>query len=67
MAGDEEDDPLRNPRVSEAGTLADRVVVMGTDPGHIREIVEVDLARPRERTDDVFAEHEERIRALIGD
>lgn len=53
--------------VSEAVTLADRVVVMGTDPGHIREIVEVDLSRPRERTDDAFAEYEERIRALIGD
>lgn len=53
--------------VSEAVTLADRVVVMGTNPGHIREIVEVDLPRSRERTDDVFAEHEKRIRALIGD
>ncbi|MEM4781413.1 MAG: ABC transporter ATP-binding protein [Halalkalicoccus sp.] len=52
--------------VSEAVTLADRVVVMGTEPGHVREIVGVDLDRPRERTDAAFLAYEKRIRELIG-
>ncbi|MDL5361593.1 ABC transporter ATP-binding protein [Halalkalicoccus sp. NIPERK01] len=52
--------------VSEAVTLADRVVVMGTEPGHVREIVGIDLPRPRERTDSGFVEYEKRIRGLIA-
>jgi NitT/TauT family transport system ATP-binding protein len=53
--------------VEEAVTLADRVVVMEANPGRVREVVSVDLARPRHRTDAAFAEYVERIRGLIGD
>lgn len=53
--------------VQEAVTLADRVVVMGTDPGHVKEIVEVDLPRPRSRTDDGFGGYFEHILGLISD
>jgi len=33
--------------VDEAIFLADRVVVMGRDPGHIKEVITIDLQRPR--------------------
>jgi NitT/TauT family transport system ATP-binding protein len=51
--------------VEEAIKLGDRVVVMGTDPGHIREVVDVDFERPRARSDDAFGEYYERIVDLI--
>ncbi|ELK47408.1 putative sulfonate ABC transporter ATP-binding protein [Haloferax sp. BAB-2207] len=53
--------------VEEAVTLADRVVVMAANPGRVREIVSVDIDRPRERTESEFAAYVERIRGLIGD
>ena len=53
--------------VEEAVTLADRVVVMAANPGRVREIVPVDLDRPRRRTEPAFAAYVERIRGLIGD
>ena len=40
--------------VTEAIALADRVVVMGKDPGRIREIITVDLERPRKKETDEF-------------
>jgi len=46
-------------------TLADQVVVLSGSPGTVREVVDVDLTRPRERTDTAFAEHQERILSLI--
>jgi NitT/TauT family transport system ATP-binding protein len=52
--------------VEEAVTLADRVVVMAAEPGRVREVVPIDLARPRTRTAPAFAEYVERIRDLIG-
>ena len=51
--------------VEEAVTLADRVVVMGRDPGQLREIVPVDIDRPRSRTDAAFGTYAERVRSLI--
>lgn len=36
--------------IEEAVYLADRVVVMGTRPGHLKEIVPIDLPRPREES-----------------
>jgi NitT/TauT family transport system ATP-binding protein len=51
--------------VDEAVTLADRVVVLTDSPGRVHEIVDVDLERPRHRTDGAFGELEGRIRSLI--
>jgi len=51
--------------VEEAVTLADRIVVMEKEPGSIREIVPVDLPRPRSRTDPEFGEYYERVLGLI--
>ena len=51
--------------VEEAVTLADRVVVMGREPGQIREIVSIALDRPRSRADAAFGDYSARIRSLI--
>ena len=51
--------------VEEAVKLADRVIVMGTEPGHIREVVEVEMDRPRSRSDAAFGDYYERILGLI--
>ncbi|WP_336025608.1 ABC transporter ATP-binding protein [Halobellus salinisoli] len=53
--------------VEEAVKLSDRVVVMAADPGRVREVVDVDINRPRERTDPAFAQYVDRIRGLIGE
>ena len=53
--------------VNEAILLSDRVLVMSTEPGQVKEIVDIDLPRPRSRTDGAFVEYTKRIRALIGD
>ena len=52
--------------VDEAVTLADRVVVLTGSPGSVHEVVDVELPRPRVRTDEAFAEYEERLRDAIG-
>jgi NitT/TauT family transport system ATP-binding protein len=51
--------------VEEAVRLADRVVVMDTEPGRIRDVVDVDLSRPRSRSDEAFGEYYERVLELI--
>ena len=51
--------------VDEAVTLADRVVVLTGSPGSVHEVVDVNLDRPRARTDDAFAEYESRLREAI--
>ena len=52
--------------IDEAVTLADRVIVMGTEPGTVQSTVSIDLARPRERTDHDFVEYVARIRHELG-
>lgn len=55
--------------ISEAVVLGNRVVVMGTSPGRIIEIVDVDLPRPRPvslAADTEFVRATERIRELLG-
>ena len=51
--------------VDEAVTLADRVIVLTGSPGSVHEVVDVDLDRPRSRSDDAFAEYESRLRDAI--
>lgn len=51
--------------IGEAVYLGDRVAVMGSDPGHVRETVTVDVPRPRERTDPALATLREEILDLI--
>jgi ABC-type nitrate/sulfonate/bicarbonate transport system ATPase subunit len=51
--------------VEEAIVLADRVVVLAPRPGRVREIVGVDLPRPRTATDPTVAEAIRQLRLLI--
>lgn len=56
-------------QIDEAVLLADRVIVMGRGPGHIKEIIPIDLPRPRDehiRRAPKFFEYEDRIRTLIS-
>jgi NitT/TauT family transport system ATP-binding protein len=50
--------------VDEAVFLSDRIVVMGTHPGRVMDIVDVDLPRPRARGIDESPEFV-RIRAAV--
>jgi ABC-type nitrate/sulfonate/bicarbonate transport system, ATPase component len=52
--------------VDEAVTLTDRVVVLTGSPGSVHRVVDVEVTRPRVRTDGAFAEYEERLRDTIG-
>jgi NitT/TauT family transport system ATP-binding protein len=51
--------------VEEAIKLADRIVVMAKEPGRVDETVEVDLPRPRSRSDTNFGGYYERVLDLI--
>jgi NitT/TauT family transport system ATP-binding protein len=51
--------------ISEAIFLADRIVVMGTRPGMVKEVVDPDLPHPRERTDPAFIALERHLKHLI--
>lgn len=52
--------------VEEAIKLGDRVVVMAKEPGRIQQIIDVDLDRPRSRSNADFGVYYERIVDLIG-
>jgi NitT/TauT family transport system ATP-binding protein len=55
--------------IDEAIFLSDKIVVMGRNPGHIKEVIEVDLPRPRkpEILDTPrFAEFRRRLRAHLA-
>ncbi|MYW94365.1 nitrate/sulfonate/bicarbonate ABC transporter ATP-binding protein [Amycolatopsis rubida] len=51
--------------IEEAVLLADRVLVLGSNPGNLRAEVEVDLARPRDRTSPAFAALVDRLYDLL--
>ncbi|HUK13248.1 MAG TPA: nitrate/sulfonate/bicarbonate ABC transporter ATP-binding protein [Thermoanaerobaculaceae bacterium] len=51
--------------IDEAVFLADRIVVMGTRPGHIREVVHNPLPHPREYRDPAFQEMVQRLHDII--
>ncbi|WP_336157760.1 ABC transporter ATP-binding protein [Amycolatopsis sp. VC5-11] len=51
--------------IEEAVLLADRVLVLGANPGKLRAEVEIDLARPRDRKSPAFAALVERLYDLL--
>jgi NitT/TauT family transport system ATP-binding protein len=51
--------------ISESIFLADRIVVMATRPGTIKEVVDVRLAHPRERSSPEFVGLEREIKQLV--
>jgi NitT/TauT family transport system ATP-binding protein len=51
--------------VAEAVFLADQVAIMSPRPGTIREVVNIELPRPRDITKPEVAQHIQRLRALI--
>ncbi|GDY33782.1 ABC transporter ATP-binding protein [Gandjariella thermophila] len=51
--------------IEEAVLLADRVLVLGANPGHIRAEVPIDLAQPRDRKSTAFATLVDRLYALL--
>jgi NitT/TauT family transport system ATP-binding protein len=51
--------------ISEAIFLGDRIIVMATRPGAVKEVIEVELAHPRERSTPDFVALERRIKQLV--
>lgn len=52
--------------IVESVRLADHIVVLGTEPGHVVDVVDVPLSRPRDRTNDAFVALRNDVRSLIG-
>lgn len=51
--------------IQEALKLSDRIVVMGTQPGCILDIIELNFPRPREQAREELLSYEERIKGLL--
>ena len=51
--------------ISEAIFLADRIVVMATQPGSIKQVIDVPLAHPRDRSGPDFVALEREIKRLV--
>ena len=51
--------------IEEAVLLADRVIVLGANPGHIRAEVDIELARPRDRRTPAFEAMVDKLYALL--
>lgn len=52
--------------IEEAVALSDRILVMRGSPGRVREQLQIDLPRPRDRTDPAFVEYTEHLLELVG-
>lgn len=53
--------------IEEAVSLADRIVVLGKGPGHVRAEIPVRLRHPRDRKSDAFQELVDRVYKIISD
>lgn len=51
--------------VAEAALLADQVAVMSPRPGTIREVIDIELSRPRDMTQPEVTRYMQRLRAAI--
>ncbi|SER73822.1 NitT/TauT family transport system ATP-binding protein [Propionibacterium cyclohexanicum] len=51
--------------IEEAVLLADRVVVLGSNPGRVRHETRIDLARPRERRSEAFGAYVDELYAVL--
>ena len=51
--------------IEEAVVLADRVAVLGSDPGHIKALFNVNIPQPRDRDSDEFVEYVDQIYDLL--
>jgi NitT/TauT family transport system ATP-binding protein len=55
-------------QINEAIYLADRVIVFGARPGKVKEMIKIDLPRPRDlsiKRDPKFLQYEDRLWSLI--
>lgn len=51
--------------IEEVVSLADRVIILGSNPGHVRGQIGIDLLRPRDHNDGLFQELVQRLYVLM--